>query len=318
MIEPLLKQTQESLQYFFQHFEMGDFQRALKRICEVKGHIFFTGVGKSGFIAQKIAQTFTSMSFQSHFLSPIDALHGDLGSVTPSDTLFILSKSGESDELLSLLPFLRNKGAFLIAVVCNEKSRLAKACDDRVYLPLRRELCPFNIAPTTSCEIQLIFGDLLAVAFMQAKKVTLEEFAENHPAGRIGKRLSLKVKDLMLTGKKLPIAKPQEPLVEVLIELTDKRCGCLLIIDNEDRLLGIFTDGDLRRALQKEGGAVLERTVDEFMSARPKQIHPESMALEAMQLMEADQKHPITVLPVTLENKLVGLIRMHDILQSGL
>ena len=220
---------------------------------------------------------------------------------------------------LNLVPFLRNKGAEMIALVSKENSKLAKACDREIYLPLEKELCPYDTIPTTSPEVQLIFGDIVAVALMQKKNLTLDEFAHNHPAGEIGKNLSLKVEDLMLKGEMLPISHPDDMLADVLEVFTQKRCGCLLITDHENHLLGIFTDGDLRRALQRHGSKILDLQLKDLRKTTPKAIQPQKMAWEAMQLMEADQKRPFMVLPVVDENKrLKGLIKMHDILQSGL
>ena len=318
MVDKLIKKTQTSLDYFFKRFDQEKFKEILQMAIDCRGSLFFTGIGKSGAVAQKIVQTLISVGYSAHYLSPVDALHGDLGIVTEKDLLFLLSKSGESDELLSLLPYLRNKGSILIAVCSNKKSRLVKGCDASFNLPLKEELCPFNMAPTTSCVLQLIFGDLLTVSLMEHSGVTLEEFAQNHPAGRIGKRLNLKVKDLMLKGSKVPKASPDVLLVDALSELSEKRCGCLTVVDDKDHLQGIFTDGDLRRVLQKEGASSLNKPLFDVMNTKPKTIDVDLMAYSAMKIMEADQKNPVMILPVCMDGVLKGLIRMHDIVQSGL
>jgi len=208
----------------------------------------------------------------------------------------------------------------LVAIISNSDSRLAKACDVVMELPLEKELCPFDMVPTTSTEIQMIFGDALAVALMQKKAFGLDDFAENHPAGRIGKRITLRVKDLMLKDQAIPLCHPEDKLVDILVpELSNKQCGCVLVVDDEGVLEGIFTDGDLRRALEKEGGKVLDLPMGKIMAESPRFIRPSELALAAMEEMEGDQKHPITVLPVVDDqNKVVGIIKMHDIVQSGL
>lgn len=319
MLDELIKKERTSLNDFFDTFDTKQMESLLETILENRGVIFLTGVGKSGLIAKKIAQTLTSTGTRALYISPLDALHGDIGIVTEKDVFFLFSKSGESDELLNLLPALRNRQAKTVAIVSNLSSRLAKGSDLTIYLPCKNELCPFDMAPTISTTIQMIFGDLLAVALMNKKQFSLQQFAENHPAGRIGKRIHLKVKDLMVQGAELPLCSPEDKLVTVLVELSDKKSGCVLIVNVEDDLQGIFTDGDLRRSLQNHGAEVLEKSMSDLMTANPKWIDHEKLAVDALKIMEIDQKKAITVLPV-LENgkKLVGLIRLHDILQSGL
>jgi len=252
-------------------------------------------------------------------MSAASALHGDIGMVGRDDIFIMISKSGESDELLQMIPFLRNKGVKIVAIVNNHESRLAKACDVKVILPLEEELCPFNLAPTTSTVIQLIFGDVLAIALMMHKKFSLSEFAMNHPAGKIGRRLTTRVKDLMLTGAAIPVCSPRHKLVETLVELSNKRCGCVLIVEEDNSLQGIFTDGDLGRGLQEHGPKALEITMEDLMTRTPRHIQSDAMASHALTIMEADMQKPITVLPVLNEHsKVVGLIKMHDIVQSGL
>ncbi len=317
-IGELLIQSQAYLGYFFDNFDAGKLRTVVEMLLSTPGTIVLTGVGKSGVIAKKIAMTMNSWGIKAFSLSPLNALHGDIGMVGPGDTVLLLSKSGESDELLSLCPALRNKGATLVAVVSSKESRLEKACDEAVYLPVAKELCPFDLAPTTSTVVQLLFGDLIAVALMRAKNIPLHEFSYNHPAGRIGKRLTLKVQDLMLKGQDLPLCAPGSILVDVLVELSNKKCGCILVVDEAKNLLGIFTDGDLRRALQAHGAAALSSPIQLLMTKSPRTISPDLLAVAALEQMEADQKHAITVLPVVEGTRLLGLIKMHDILQSGL
>jgi arabinose-5-phosphate isomerase len=318
VLKELIKKERQYLKYFFDHLDVESAEQILKIIHQCKGVMIFSGVGKSGLVAKKIAVTMISIGSKALYLSPIDSLHGDLGMVRKEDVVILLSKSGETEELMHLIPFVRNKGAQLIAIVSNPGSRLAKACDYSINLPLEHELCPFDMVPTISTSIQMIFGDILAVALMDLNKFSLDQFATNHPSGRIGRRITVKVKDLMITGEGIPLCKVHDKLVDTLVELSNKRCGCLIVIDDHHKLLGIFTDGDLRRSLLDLGSNVLEQTVGSLMTQNPKSIDSEVLAWEAMQKMEADQKHPITVLPVLKGEEVIGIIKMHDIVQSGI
>lgn len=319
MLNELFSEQRKQIDSFFSKVCLQSTEKLLDAFLKCEGVIFFTGIGKSGLVAKKIAVTMISTGTKALYLSPGNALHGDIGMVSSKDLFVFLSKSGESDELLNLLPYLRNKGVSLVSLVCNPTSRLAKACDISVTLPMEKELCPFNLAPTTSTAIQLLYGDILAIAMMRQKNVQLEQYRNNHPAGRIGRSLTLRVKDLMLRDENLPLCQPNNKLAEVLVELSNKRCGCLLVVDQNHVLMGIFTDGDLRRALQKHGTAAIDKELQELMTHSPKWISPDTLAVDAVKLMEADQKKPITVLPVLNEGrKVVGIIKMHDILQSGL
>lgn len=319
MLKDLFQKERESLDQFFDRLDFPALEKAVEMLRACTGVVFFTGVGKSGLIAKKIAMTMTSTGTRALYISPTDALHGDIGIVTNQDVFVLLSKSGESDELLNLVPALRNKGAKLLSVVSNPRSRLAQLADLSVTLHIEKELCPFDMAPTVSTTAQMIFGDVLAIALMQMKSFSQDQFAQNHPAGRIGKRITMKVQDLMIHGTSLPVCKPTDKLVEILVELSNKRCGCILITDGQHQMQGIFTDGDLRRALQNKGADVLHTPMKDLMTVSAKYVEPQKLAWEAMQIMEADQKRAITVLPVLEEGKkVVGLIKLHDILQSGL
>lgn len=319
MLKELLEKERSTLSNFFDRIDLQAADRLFHVLKDCRGLIFISGVGKSGLVAEKIALTLTSTGSRAFFLSPMNAMHGDIGIVSKEDVFLMISKSGESEELLQMVPFLRNRGVMPIGIVNNGNSRLAKACEFSVVLPMERELCPFDLVPTTSAVIHLIFGDALAIALMKHKNFTLVEYAMNHPAGKIGRRLTLRVKDLMLKGQDIPLCSPTSKLVNTLVELSNKRCGCVLIVNEERHLLGIFTDGDLRRALQKLGSLALETEMQDLMSKTPSFISSELMASQALNLMESDQNRPITVLPVLDESsKVVGLIKMHDIVQSGL
>ncbi len=319
MLKELLTQEKVSLDYFFDHIDLQQAETLVEDVLACKGVVVFTGVGKSGLVAKKIAVTMASTGSKAIYLSPTNALHGDMGMVDSKDIFIILSKSGESDELLTLIPAVRNKGSKIVAIVSNSESRLAKASDTVILLPLKEELCPFNLVPTTSTTIQMIFGDLLSIAIMSKKNFSLDQYALNHPAGRIGKRITLRVRDIMLSGTQLPICDPQATLQEVLVELSNKKCGCIMVANESQKLQGIFTDGDLRRALQAHGSKALEKSMEQLMVNSAKFVSPDILAWDAMQLMEEDQKRPITVLPVLREDKtIVGILKMHDIIQSGL
>ncbi|MCH9634112.1 MAG: Arabinose 5-phosphate isomerase KdsD [Chlamydiae bacterium] len=316
-LQEFFETQRSSLNYFFEHVNINAAEELVDFCNQVKGTFFFTGVGKSGFIAQKVTASFVSMGIKAHFLSPIDALHGDLGVVHKDDVVFFFSKSGESEEILNLIPFIRNREVKIVAVVSNTQSRLAQASDFVMYLPMDKELCPHDMIPTTSTEIQLIFGDILSIGLMKKKKLSLEQFAFNHPAGKIGRRLGIRVQDLMLKDQKIPLCSPENLLTEILQELSIKRCGCVLVVDSDKHLKGIFTDGDLRRALEKHGSEVFNLPIHRLQTINPKVIHQKDLAWDALKLMESNQKHPVTVLPVVADSRVVGLIKMHDILQSG-
>lgn len=319
MLQELLKNQKNYTDHFFSSLDLPPIENLIQKLMACKGMIFFSGVGKSGFVAQKIAYTMVSTGTKAFYLSPTDALHGDLGMVSSEDMFMMFSKSGESEELLNLIPAIKNKGATLVAVVCNPQSSLATASHMTVSLPFTHELCPFDIAPTISTTIQIMFGDLLTVALMKHKNFSLNEYALNHPSGRIGKRMNLYVRDLMLTGDKIPCGYPHHKISDVLIELTQKRCGCVLIANPDHTLAGIFTDGDLRRNLQRMGNEILSLTVEQLMCTHPKVITPDVLAWDAMKLMEADPSQRLMMLPVVDQNrKIVGLIHLHDILQSGI
>ena len=318
MLKELLLKEKNTLDYFFSKIDLVQAEKIVEILNACKGVMIFSGVGKSGLVAEKIAMTMTSTGTRALFISPTNALHGDIGIVSSNDVFVFLSKSGESEELLQLIPALRNKKVKIIGIVSNSTSRLAKASDLFIDLPLEQELCPFDMVPTTSAVIQLIFGDLLAIALMRLKNFSLDEYVLNHPAGRIGKRISMKVSDLMITGSSLPLCKSQDTLGDTLVELSNKRCGCVLVIDEAQILQGIFTDGDLRRSLQKHGATSLHLKMGDVMTKPARWIAPESLAWDAMRKMEGDQKNAITVLPVLDGNKVVGIIKLHDIIQSGL
>ncbi|KAL6583695.1 putative arabinose 5-phosphate isomerase [Orobanche minor] len=270
----LFKCQQKYLNHFFQNLDLSQTLTFTQTLLNAKGTIFFTGVGKSGFVAQKISQTLVSLGIKSGFLSPVDALHGDIGILSSDDLLVLFSKSGNSEELTKLVPCAKAKGVYLISVTSVQPNALVRSCDLNVHLPLERELCPFDLAPVTSTAIQMVFGDTVAIALMGARNLSKEEYAANHPAGRIGKSLILKililkVKDLMKKKEELPLCREGDLIMDQLVELTSKGCGCLLVIDDDYHLLGTFTDGDLRRTLmvKASGEGIFELTVGEMCNS---------------------------------------------------
>lgn len=319
LLQELFENQRRYLNEFFEKMDLNLLGQALEKLSDCRGLIVCTGVGKSGLVAKKMAVTLTSTGTRAVFLSPTNALHGDLGIVKPDDIFLVFSKGGESDELLNLIPFVRNRKVPVVALLSNAKSRLAQAADLALLIPDVKELCPFDMAPTTSTTVQSIVGDILAIGLMRKKKISLGEFAESHPAGRLGRRSLLKVSDLMLKGESVPVCAPDARLMDTLVELSRKQCGSVLVRDSHNKLLGIFTDGDLRRALEKKGPDALDFQMKDLMCPKPRAVGPDLMAQEALRLMESDQKRPITVLPVVdAEETIVGILKMHDLLQSGI
>jgi arabinose-5-phosphate isomerase len=315
MLKTLFADQRRYLNHFFDSIDLSQTEIVMKKLLACKGVVILSGVGKSGHVAEKIAMTLLSTGTRAFYLTAANALHGDLGFVSPEDVFICFSKSGGSQELLHLLPHVQKKGAYTISVVSAPNSPLEKMSDLSILLPVEREICPYNLAPTTSTAAQLIFGDCLAVALMQAKNFSMSDFAANHPAGLLGRKITLKVADLMLKGSEVPLCKPTDTLMEVLHELSQKRCGCLLVADHH-QLMGIFTDGDLRRSIETKGQAALQMPLSQLMTRNPKSITPDQLAIEAVQQMEENPNRPITVLPVLDDGRVVGLIRMHDILQK--
>ncbi len=267
-----------------------------------------TGVGKSGLICKKIAATLSSTGTPAFFLHPTDAAHGDLGMLRGEDTVIAISNSGETAELLNILPIIKSFGIPVIGITSNPDSTLAKLSDIVLNVGVKKEACPLNLAPTTSTTATLALGDAIAGALMKLKGFTPEEFARFHPGGKLGIRLS-KVKELMRSGEELPKVSPETQLKDVIIEISKKKLGATLVMEG-DKLVGIITDGDLRRAFER--GKDLKTKAKEIMTKSPKTIYQESFAEEALSKME---KYKITVLPVVnKEDKVVGIIHLHDIL----
>ena len=289
-----------------------NFSKAVELILSCEGKVILTGIGKSGHIARKIASTLSSTGTPSVFLHPAEALHGDLGIVDKRDILIAISNSGESGELLALIPYIKLQGVPIIAITNNPRSTLAKHSDVVLNLNIKKEACPLELAPTTSSTATLVLGDALAMTVMELKGFTKEEFALRHPAGALGRKLRL-VKDLHHTGEEIPIVKEDTPMKEVIIEMTAKGFGATAVVNEEGKLVGIITDGDLRRFVNR-GGSFENTRAKDVMTQNPKTVSPDELALSALKKME---DHNITVLIVVdEENKPIGIIHMHDILKA--
>jgi len=315
----LLKQEADAITKAANRLQSDQVERAVELLANCRGKVVLIGVGKSGIVARKIAATLTSTGTLAVYLHPADALHGDIGIVTGEDVAIVLSNSGETDELVAMLPYLKCRQVPIIALVGNLRSTLACNADAVLDAAVDKEACPFNLAPTTSTTVALSIGDALAMILMQVKGLTPEDFALNHPAGRLGKRLTLRVRDLMHSGMKHPTVSPQASWIELLSTISQGGLGAVNIVDDTDRLLGIFTDGDLRRLLQRVKYSELETlTASSVMTPNPVVVSPDVLAYHALQLME-NRPSQISMLPVVDgQQHCVGLIRLHDIVRSGL
>ena len=286
------------------------------RLClDTPGRIVVAGMGKSGHISSKIAATLASTGTPSFFVHPGEASHGDLGMITDQDVLLAISYSGETDEILTILPLVRRMGAKLIAMTGKPGSTLAKAADVHLDVSVTEEACPLNLAPTASTTATLAMGDALAVALLELRGFTAEDFAMSHPSGSLGKRLLLRVADVMQSGDAIPAVAADVPLTDGLMEMTEKGLGMTAVIDEENRIIGIFTDGDLRRALDA-GVDVRKTRIDEVMHSDCKTISADVLAVEAVVLMEENK---ITSLLVADDDRILrGALNIHDLFRAGI
>ena len=312
----LLKLEAAAIERSAKRLDKATVEKAIRIFRECRGKIIVTGVGKSGVIAQKIAQTLTSTGTVAVFVHPSDALHGSLGIITRGDVVVALSNSGETDEILLLLPSLNARKICLISIVGNVNSTLARQSEVYLDSSVDQEACPLNLAPTCSTTVALAIGDALAMTLMEAKGLTAEDFAANHPAGRLGKRLTLKVFNLMHQS---PNISAGDSWLEVVKAISKYALGAVNVVDEKGILTGIVTDGDLRRTIEKTAAKKLENlTAAQMMTKNPTMTTPETLAFEALQLME-NRPAQISVLPVVNKQGIcVGLLRLHDIVRSGL
>ncbi|MGB7180416.1 MAG: KpsF/GutQ family sugar-phosphate isomerase [Burkholderiaceae bacterium] len=290
-----------------------NFARACRMILACQGRLVVSGMGKSGHIAGKIAATFASTGTPAFFVHPAEASHGDLGMITAQDVFLCLSNSGSTEELMRIVPLIKRRGASLIAVTGNPKSSLAKLADVHLNAAVQREACPMNLAPTASTTAALALGDALAVAVLDARHFSESDFARSHPGGRLGKRLLTLVSDLMHTGPALPKVSPTEPLSAAIVEITRKRLGMTAVTDNKNIVVGIITDGDLRRLLER-GDDVRHLSVANVMTESPATIPAGALAAEALHLME---ERGIGQLLATDESgHLLGALNFQDLLAA--
>lgn len=293
------------------------FKAAVEMIMACPGRTVITGMGKSGIIGRKMAATLASTGTPSFYLHPAEGIHGDLGMVTEGDVVIALSNSGETGEVLHILPSLRRIGAKLIAMVGNPNSTLAKNSDIVLNVGVTREACPLGLAPTSSTTAALAYGDALALALLSKRKFTASQFAVFHPGGSLGRKLLLTVEDIMHSGTENPLVKADISVQDALFVVTDKGLGAVSVVDNDNKMLGVLTDGDIRRGLSK-GVDFLKRPVTELMTASPKTITKEKLAAQALHIMESNRPKPITVLPVVdAENHVIGLLHMTDLVRQG-
>jgi len=312
----LLKLEASAIEQAAMRLEKKVVRRTIEILEECKSKVIVTGVGKSGIIAQKIAQTLTSTGTVAIYVHPSDALHGSLGVITEGDVLIALSNSGETDEILLLLPTLKARKICIVSIVGNTNSALARQSDVVLDASVDQEACPLNLAPTTSTTVALAIGDALAMTLMQSKGHTAEDFAANHPAGRLGKRLTLKVFDLMHES---PNINANANWLEVVRSISKHSLGAVNVVDENTHLIGIITDGDLRRTIEKTQPQNFEQlTAEQMMTKKPTTAAPDTLAFDALKLME-NRPMQISVLPVVDEKGIcVGLLRLHDVVRSGL
>jgi len=296
----------------------GQFVEAIRLILEAPGKIIFVGAGKSGLIAQKVAATMRSTGLVALFLHPSDAAHGDLGMVAEGDVVILISKSGETEEVRDLIPAFKRSGAKLIAMVGEESSRIAQASDAWLDVGVEREACPIGLAPTSSTTVMLLMGDALAAVMMQLRGITQDDFAKNHPGGSLGKRLLLDVGDMMHGGELNPVCGTDTPMSDVVVLLTQSTLGGVNVVDGEGRLLGIITDGDVRRGIQRLGSMFLQSPAKDIMTKEPVHVHTSDKAIDALLLME-NRPSQIHVMPVVDDDhKAVGMLRLHDLIRTGI
>ncbi|MFL1503361.1 KpsF/GutQ family sugar-phosphate isomerase [Pseudomonas sp. O64] len=303
----------EAVEGLLAHID-ADFVRACEMILASKGRVVVVGMGKSGHVGNKIAATLASTGTTAFFVHPAEASHGDMGMITKDDIILALSNSGSTNEIVTLLPLIKRLGIQMISITGNPDSTLAKAAEVNLNVHVDHEACPLNLAPTSSTTAALVMGDALAVALLESRGFTAEDFAFSHPGGALGRRLLLKVENVMHSGDELPHVPRGTLLKDALMEMTLKRLGMTVILESDGRLAGVFTDGDLRRTLDRNLD-IQTATIDEVMTPRGKTARPEMLAAEALKIME---DHKILALVVVDgDDHAVGALNMHDLLRAG-
>jgi arabinose-5-phosphate isomerase len=290
-----------------------DFEKAVQTVHKAKGRLVVSGIGKSAIVAQKIVSTLNSTGTPSLFMHAADAIHGDLGMIQQDDVVMILSKSGESPEIKVLVPLVKNFGNTLIGMVGNTESFLASQSDIILNTTVSKEACPNNLAPTSSTTAQMVMGDVLAVCLMDLSGFTGQDFAKYHPGGNLGKRMYLRVADLIVSNEK-PLVSAAASLKEVIVEITEKRLGVTAVADVDGKLAGIITDGDLRRMLERTD-SIQHIKAKDIMSTHPKTIEPDTLAVEALDQM---RKNDISQLIVAEGHQYIGILHIHDLIREGI
>jgi arabinose-5-phosphate isomerase len=291
-----------------------DFVHAVRLILKCRGRVVVSGIGKSGHVGRKIAATLASTGTPAFFVHPAEASHGDLGMITPDDVAIVLSNSGESAELVAIVPLIKRHGTSLIAITGSNNSTLATLANVHLDCAVEKEACPLGLAPTSSTTAALALGDALAVALLKARGFSAQDFARSHPGGKLGRRLLVMVSDVMHTGKELPTVSSTSSLTDALLEMSAKGLGMTAIVDSNRRILGIFTDGDLRRVLA-DGTDLRSARIVDLMKRNPKTIDANRLAAEAVQQMETLRINGMLV--VDAEDRLIGVFNMHDLLRAG-
>jgi arabinose-5-phosphate isomerase len=302
-----------TLQHRVQGSDAASFTQAISLLLHCEGRVVVSGIGKSGHIARKISATFASTGTPSFFVHPAEAAHGDLGMVTRQDVFVAISYSGEASELMSILPTVKRLGVKLIAMTGNPDSSLANLCDVHLSIQVDKEACPLNLAPTASTTVTLALGDALAVAVLDARGFREEDFARSHPGGILGRRLLTHVRDVMRTGDAIPRVAPETTLIAALLEITEKGMAMTAIVDPEQNIIGVFTDGDLRRLMEKTHN-FSQVTIADVMRPNPHSIRPEQLAVEAVEIMETYRINQLLVADDS--GKLVGALHIHDLTRA--
>ncbi|MEW6416850.1 MAG: KpsF/GutQ family sugar-phosphate isomerase [Nitrospirota bacterium] len=293
-----------------------NFEKAVDIVYSSKGRVVITGMGKSGLVGKKIAATLASTGTPAFFLHPAEASHGDLGMVTSDDVIIAISNSGETEEILGLIPFLKRFNVHIISITGNPNATLSKVADVTLDVSVKKEAYPIGVVPTASTTAAMAMGDALAVALLLKRGFKEEDFAFFHPRGSIGKKLLIKVKDLMLTGESLPLVLPETPMSKAVIEMSSKRLGHTIVLDDDGKIAGVITDGDVRRGLERWGGKLFDLSAGEVMTRNPKTVSEEELAAKALSIMES---YSITALVVPdNKGKPIGIIHLHDILKEGI
>ena len=293
-----------------------DFENLCKEILKIKGKLILMGIGKSGHIAQKISATLSSTGTSSFFIHPTEAAHGDLGMISKQDAILILSNSGETKEIIEILSALKRSTVNIFTLTNNNQSSIARAGKVNLVINADEEACPLDLAPTSSTTIALVFGDALAIALLEARGFSKDDFAKSHPAGQLGKKLTMLVQDLAVMNEKVPIVSQASSLKEALMVVTEKKLGVTLV-SNENKVVGIFTDGDLRRCLNNE--VDLKTTpIKDVMTTNFKSIKSDALAIDAAEIMEKNKIFSLVVNPTISKSKSIGVITMHQLLEAGI